>query len=65
MKIITNLRNKLNEREDELLSEVDNIFSNIYPEEKLILSYEKIPKKINTILNQRNSLDEQFNDSSY
>lgn len=63
MKIITNIRNKLNEREDELLSEVDNIFSNIYPEEKLILSYEKIPKKINTILNQRNSLDEQFNDS--
>ena len=54
MKIITNLRNKLNEREDELLSEVDNIFSNIYPEEKLILNYEKIPKKINEILNQRN-----------
>ena len=63
LKIITNLRNKLNEREDELLSEVDNIFSSIYPDEKLILNYEKIPKKINAILDKRNSLDEQFNDS--
>ena len=45
MKIITNLRNKLNEREDELFLEVDNIFSNIYPNEKLIKNYEKILKK--------------------
>ena len=63
MKIITNVRNKLNEREDELISEVDNIFSNLCPEEKLILNYEQIPKKINNILNKRSSLNEKMIDS--
>ena len=63
LKIITNLRNKLNEREDELTNEVDNIFSNIYPEEKLILNYEKIPKITNSLLNQRDSLDEKLKDT--
>ena len=63
LKIITNLRNKLNEREDELISEVDKIFSNICPEEKLILNFEKIPKKIISILDQKDALDEKLKDT--
>lgn len=62
LKIITILRNKLNEREDELISELNKIFETLYPEEKLIINYEKIPKKINNILNQRNSIDKNYND---
>ena len=63
MKIITNIRNKLNEREDELLSELDTFFLNISPSEKLIKEYEKIPKKINEILDKRKTLDEKMKDS--
>ena len=38
-------------------------YSNIYPEGKLILNYEKIPKIINSLLNQRDSLDEKLKDT--
>ena len=50
MKIITNIRNKLNEREDEILSQIENTFMSLSPNEKIIKDYEKIPKKINEII---------------
>ena len=63
MKMITNIRNKLNEREDELLSQIDSIYLNICPSEKAIKEYEKIPKKIKELLDKRDSLNKKLEDS--
>lgn len=63
MKMITNIRNKLNEREDELLSQLESTFLNLYPPEKIMKDYEKLPKKINDILEKRKEMDEKFNNS--
>ena len=45
-KIFTNIRNNINEREDELLSEVENIYDKTYFKEDLIRKGEKIPNQI-------------------
>jgi len=44
--IFTKLRNVLNEREDKLLSDIDNEYDNIYFKEDIIKTNEKIPNKI-------------------
>lgn len=62
-KTITNIRNRLNEREDEILSELELTFSKICPGEKQIKNFEKIPKKIKEILNQKNEINKKLNDS--
>ena len=63
MKIITNIRNKLNEREDEILSQIENTFMSLSPNEKIIKDYEKIPKKINEIIENKVNIDKKLNDS--
>ena len=63
MKIITNIRNKLNEREDELLSELELIFSKLCPSEKKIIDYEKEPKKIKEILERKKDINQKLKDS--
>ena len=45
-KVFTNIRNVINNREDELLLEVDNIYNKIYFKEDLIKKGEKIPNQI-------------------
>ena len=45
-KVFTNLRNHLNEREDELLSKIDEAFNEEYFDENLIKQSENLPKKI-------------------
>ena len=64
MKIFTNIRNKLNEREDEILTELETISLDIYPSEKLIQEYERIPRKIKELLSKRKVLDEKLNNSN-
>ena len=44
--IFTKLRNVLNEREDKLLSDIDNEYDNIYFKEDIMKENEKIPNKI-------------------
>ena len=63
MKIITNIRNKLNEREDELLSQLDSTFLNLYPSENIMKDYEKLPKKINDILEKRKEIENKRKDN--
>ena len=62
-KIFTNIRNILNEREDELLLEVDNQFNNLYFNEDLIKESEKLPNKIKISLEKGNTLDKDWNDN--
>ena len=45
-KVFTNLRNLLNEREDELLSKIDKVFNEEYFDESLIKQCDNLPKKI-------------------
>ena len=44
-KIFTKIRNILNNREDELLLEVDNQFDNLYIKENSMRNIEKLPNK--------------------
>ena len=64
LKIFTNIRNKLNEREDEILTELDTLSLNIYPSEKLLKEYERIPKKIREFVVKKKLLDEKLNNSN-
>ena len=50
-KIFTKIRNILNDREDKLLSEIDNKFSDLFFNEDIIKKGEKLPNKIKESLN--------------
>ena len=56
-KIFTKIRNNLNDREDELLLEVDKEFNNAYFKEESIKDFEKLPNKIKDILEKSNNID--------
>jgi prefoldin subunit 5 len=62
-KTITNIRNKINEREDELFSTLDSIFSDICPSEKIMKDFEKMPKKIEELLQKKNDIEKKLDDS--
>ena len=49
-KIFTKIRTKLNEREDELLKNIDEQFTKVYCDENIIKQNETLPKKIKTSL---------------
>ena len=65
MKTMTNIRNKLNEREDELLSNLESIFLDVYPSESIIQDYERLPKKISELSKKRNNANKNLNDSFF
>ena len=49
-KIFTKIRNELNERENQLLAEVDQIFDKNFIKEEIIKEGEKLPNKVETSL---------------
>ena len=61
-KIFTKIRNTLNEREDELLLEVDNQFNELYINEQLIRDTEKLPNKIKISLEKGKLIDKNWED---
>ena len=63
-KIFTTIRNAINEREDELLLEVDNKFNNIYFNEDIIKKGENIPNKIKASLEKGKEIDKEWNDDN-
>ena len=63
-KIFTKIRNILNNREDELLLEVDNLFDNLYFKEDIIKESEKMPEKIKIFLEKGKSIDKEYNDDN-
>ena len=59
-KIFTKLRNELNNREEELLLEVDNKFENLNFKEDVINEIEKLPNKIKISLEKGKSIDKEY-----
>ena len=63
-KIFTKIRNILNEREDEILNELDEKFNKLYFEEDAIKESEKLPKKIKTSLEKGKNLQKKWDDNN-
>ena len=62
--IFTKIRTLLNEREDELLLEVDNKYNNIFGNENIIKECEKLPNKIKLSLEEGKLIDNDWNDNN-
>ena len=63
-KIFTKIRNAINDKEDELLLEIDNKFDNNYFKEDLIKEFEKLPDRINILIEKGNKLDNEWEDEN-
>ena len=63
-KIFTTIRNALNNREDELLLEVDKKFEDIYFDEKIIKQLEKLPNKVKLSLEKSKNIESNINKSA-
>ena len=63
-KLFTKIRNKINEREDELLSEVDTQFESLYFKEDIIKESEKLPNKIKLSLEKGKINDDEWKDDN-
>ncbi len=61
-KIFTKIRNTLNEREDEILNEVDNQFNNLFFKEEIIKESEKLPNKVKISLQKGQLIKKDWND---
>ena len=61
-KIFTKIRNVVNEREDKLLSEVDNKFDESYFKEDIIKKGEKLPNQIKIYLDKGKILDKDWDE---
>ena len=56
-KIFTKIRNELNNREEEILLDLDKKFENLFFNENYIKEMEKLPNKIKKLIEKGNSLD--------
>ena len=63
-KIFTKIRTTLNEREDELLLEVDNKYNNIFCNEDIIKESEKLPNKIKISLEKGKLINNEWNENN-
>ena len=61
--IFIKLRNTLNDREDELLLEIDKTFNDNYCNEDLIKKSEKLPNKIKISLERGKLIDKEWNNN--
>ena len=62
-RIFTKIRNELNNREDELLNEIDKLYDENYFKEDIIKSGEKLPDKIKKSLEQSKIIDNNWNNN--
>ena len=63
-KTFTNLRNLLNEREDELLSDVDKKYDELYFGEEMIKEFEKLPDKVKKSLEKGKLINNNWNNNN-
>jgi uncharacterized protein YdhG (YjbR/CyaY superfamily) len=61
-KIFTEIRNNINEREDELFLEIDKIYENTFINEKIMKEIEKLPNNIKRALEKGNLSDKKWNE---
>ena len=61
-KIFTNFRNVINEKEDELLLEVDKIYEKEYCNDNIIRDGEKLPNKLNALLEKSKKINDDWED---
>ena len=59
-KVFTNLRNALNNREDELLKEVDDQFEKLFFDEDILRKSQKLPNKIKASLEKGKLIDKEW-----
>ena len=64
-KIFTKLRNELNNREDELINKVDAKFEETFFKEDFIKKIEKLPRKVENILNKSKSLNNNEKENNH
>ena len=62
-KVFTKIRNAINEREDELLNEVDNQYNKIFCKEDIIKEGEKLPDKIKMSIEKGKAINNEWNDN--
>ena len=60
-KIFTKIRNALNDREDELLSEIDKKFDNLFFNKEFIKEGETLPNKIKISIENGKKIDNEWN----
>ena len=63
-KVFTKIRNALNNREDELLLEVDNEFEKLYFNEEILTETEKLPNKIKISLEKGKLIDKEWDNNN-
>ena len=63
-KIFTRIRNTVNDREDELLLEIDKKYDNIYFNEQLIKDSDKLENKIKLSLEKGKMIDKEWNNQN-
>ena len=57
--IFTKLRNELNNREDQLLLEIENKYNDLYVNEDILKQFEKLPNKIKLLLEKGKKIDKK------
>jgi len=62
-KIFTKIRNSINEREDQLLLEIDQKFDDLYCNEEIIKESEKLPNKIDKSLKKGKLINKDWNNN--
>jgi hypothetical protein len=63
--IFTKIRNIVNNREDELLAEVDKKFNDLFFKEELIKESEKLTNKIKNSLEKGKAINKEWNDDTH
>ena len=63
-KIFTKIRNAINNREDELLLEVDKEFEKLYFNEEILTEVEKLPNKIKISLEKGKIIDKEWDNKN-
>jgi len=62
--VFTKLRNALNDREDELLLEVDNNFDKGFSSKNFVKEGENLPKRINRLLEKGKLIEKEWKDEN-
>ena len=63
-KVFTRLRNAINDREDQILLEIDQTFEDLYLNKDIIDENRKFPNKINKLLEKGKSIDNKWTDDN-